>query len=334
MKKENWILVAAISIIAAITGIAAYIWANLWLLLFGAAFILVLYFILALQRKQYEEQMEQISRAMENLLSGKENQPAPLWDTIIHKIQHQIVRLQSMVTAQRQQSKRDNEEIRKLIVEIAHQLRIPLANMETYLDLLNDETIGRKEKEQFYNAVDISQKQLRFLIESFIKMARLESRIIQIKKEDRDLKETVLNCIFQMENAAKERDIQFSFSCQAEMPVPHDRNWLEEAFSNLLDNSMKYSPTGSKVDISLVQNEMFTEIRVRDYGMGIVEGEEAKIFQRFFRGQNVTGQKGFGLGMYISREIIAAHDGFIKVKRQQPGLSCSIFLPLEEKLDL
>lgn len=127
-------------------------------------------------------------------------------------------------------------------------------------------------------ALGKEKEEIRFLTEGLIKMARLESRIIQIRKEARDLQETLLECILQVKKEAEEKHI---------------------------------------------------EIRVRDWYRGIEEVEENLVFGRFYRGKNVSGEKGFGLGLYLTREILHQHGGFLRLKRQEPGPSVSIYLPEE-----
>ena len=75
------------------------------------------------------------------------------------------------------------------------------------------------------------------------------------------------------------------------------------------------------------ETEMFLKIRVRDYGIGIQAGEENRIFQRFYRGKNVTTQEGFGIGLYLAREIINLHSGFAVGRRMQPGVQLEVSLP-------
>ena len=96
--------------------------------------------------------------------------------------------------------------------------------------------------------------------------------------------------------------------------------------ANLLDNSIKYSPEDSDIIVRVVKNEMFTQVEVRDFGMGI-SGDENQIFRRFYRGSDVKNQEGFGIGLYITREIVKRHEGFLKVKKEPDGTSISIFLP-------
>ena len=91
---------------------------------------------------------------------------------------------------------------------------------------------------------------------------------------------------------------------------------------------MKYSAPGGSIEVTLQQNEMFTKFQVRDHGLGIEAGEENQIFRRFYRGRRVNVQEGFGLGLYLAREIIRLHGGFVTAKRMEPGLLIEVDLPL------
>lgn len=154
----------------------------------------------------------------------------------------------------------------------------------------------------------------------------MEHRIIQIRKEKQDLRETIAKAIFQVRKKAREKHMEITLDCPAALSLSHDRNWISEAVANLLDNSIKYSPASSEIIVRAVKNEMFTQIEVRDFGMGIPD-DENQIFRRFYRGSNVKNQEGFGIGLYITREIVKRHEGFLKVKKESDGTSISIYLP-------
>ena len=77
------------------------------------------------------------------------------------------------------------------------------------------------------------------------------------------------------------------------------------------------------------QTEMFYKIQIRDYGIGIRDGEENKIFQRFYRGEQARGQEGCGIGLYLSREIVLLQKGMMKAKQMKPGLLIEVNLPVE-----
>ena len=302
------------------------------------------------------KEMEELSAALESLINGEE--PAldrVSEDTLPSKIRSQILRLNDKMRGSEQALLQEREEIRGLIADTAHQLRTPLANMESYLSLLKadlerrtgtSESIRMEDQAYYIRAIAESEEKIRFLTEGFIRMARLENGIIQIRKDSLDMEGTLLGSILQAKKAADEKQIEIRLTMSGESgrtkktsgrekgkeagsAVLHDPRWLGEAVFNLLDNSIKYSPEGSTIHVSTVKNEMFFRIEVRDEGTGIEEGEENLIFRRFYRGKHVNGQNGFGLGLYLSREIVQRHGGFMKVKRLEPGLSVGIYLPVD-----
>lgn len=273
------------------------------------------------------KEMEKFSLLLDQLLSGAQLHISPEYlDELPSKIRYQLVRLSEKIHGSEQQLTRERDEIRELIAEIAHQMRNPLANMESYLELLSAAD-SETERREYLEVLKDAEFQLHFLTESFIKMARLENRIIQIKPDAAMLSRTIMQSILQVKKAADEKHICIELRMDEKLEASHDANWLGEAIYNILENSVKYSPPDSVIRVSAVQNEMYTQISVSDQGIGITEGEEGQIFQRFYRGKETDGQPGFGLGLYLSREIVLMHGGFIRARRKSPGLEISIFLP-------
>lgn len=276
---------------------------------------------------QRRKELENFSQILEKLLNEeKPDVSLEYKDELPSKIQHQLTRLSEKIYGNQKRLKKERDEVRELIADIAHQMRNPLANMESYMELLHTAET-ETEKQTYFEILKKTEAQLHFLTESFIKMARLENRIIQIKKDSTALSATILQSILQVKKTAEMKNIFIKFTVAEELEVSHDANWLGEAVFNILENSVKYSPFESVIQVSVCQDEMYSRISVSDNGIGIEEGEEAQIFRRFYRGKNTNGQPGFGLGLYLSREIILMHGGFIKAKRREPGLEILIFLP-------
>ena len=282
--------------------------------------------------KNSRKEMENISLALEKILNGEAlDPPAEYTDTLHSKITHQLFRLDEMLRAREKQAAIEHSQIKELIAEIAHQMRMPLANLESYTELLAG-ALENDSQRHYLEAVCKSEQQLKFLTESFIKTARLENRIIQIKKESIYLKDTILKSILTASRAAEAKHIDIRLEASPEISAPHDAGWLGEAIYNLIDNSIKYSPENSAVTVSAAADEMYVRIVVSDFGAGISEDEENRIFKRFYRGKNTNGQPGFGLGLYISREIVMLHDGVMKARRRADGLDMYIFLPVSQNV--
>ena len=113
-----------------------------------------------------------------------------------------------------------------------------------------------------------------------------------------------------------------------DLAVSHDSKWTAEALFNLLDNAVKYTPAGGKISVSVVLWEMYVEIKVADTGKGISESNQAAIFRRFYREEEVHEQQGVGIGLYLAREIVTRQGGYIKVVSEPgKGSEFSIMLP-------
>ena len=286
------------------------------------------------QRRKRQEELRHILKLMECVIEGNKLAVSDSGqETMTAKLTHQLVRIQEIVQGKVEHAEKNRDEIQKLISEIAHQMRTPLTNIETYAGFLRESLEKKAEngdldmENSYVSAIEESERKLYFLVESFIKMSRLEQHIIQIRKEAAYPAKTVQNALGQIQSRAELKKIQFTVNLLPEAQCPHDANWLGEAIYNILDNAVKYSEMGGEIEVSMRETEMFLKIRVRDYGIGIQAGEENHIFQRFYRGKNVTTQEGFGIGLYLAREIINLHSGFVVVRRMRPGVQLEVSLP-------
>lgn len=302
-----------------------------WLILLALCMFFIFMIIHTKQnRKKISYDLSEISEMLEQVLQGKTLKYNCInTDTLFDKIRMQILRIDEINKGNKDILEKERDNIKQVLAEISHQLRTPLANMETYLALVDDEKTPQSEKKVYIQSIESAEEKIKFLVEKFIIAARMENRIIQIHKVYQDLKQTVAESVFQVYKRAEKKRIfvEIKEKNRRDYNVYHDRNWLCEGIYNLLDNSIKYSPNGSRVQVLLDDNEMFTEISVEDEGIGIEPGEENKIFQLYYRGNNILGQEGYGMGMFITRQIITAHDGFMRVTRKEQGLKVSIFLP-------
>lgn len=264
-------------------------WETVALLVFG--FLCGMTVMYILNRRQRIQEFNKIAEITEDILNERKVQAFSTGEeTLYSKLEHQLVRVQEMLQGRSEEAERSRDEIQKLISQIAHQMRTPLMNMETYIGFLED---GKEQmsEELFFQSVDAlknSQGKLGFLVESFIRMARLEQHILQIKKEEPDLLKTVRNGFGQIQRRAEEKEIQFQIILPEQVTCLHDPNWLGEAFYNILDNAVKYSEYKGLIKVDVQQKERFVKIQVRDYGIGIEPGEENAVFQRFYRGKRVT----------------------------------------------
>ena len=128
---------------------------------------------------------------------------------------------------------------------------------------------------------------------------------------------------------AAERDITLTLG-QVEAAAVFDAKWTEEAVCNLLDNAVKYTPSGGTVSVEVKNYALFSSIRVTDTGPGIPEGEQAKIFGRFYRAPSAYQADGVGIGLYLTRQIAEKQGGYVKVESAPgKGSTFSLYIPRE-----
>ena len=229
----------------------------------------------------------------------------------------------SAISARNVQQEKDN--IKKLVADISHQTKTPIANLLLYCELLQEEELPESASDNV-NALYRQTERLRFLIDSLVKLSRLENGIISLSVKQQDLQPLLETVTDQYMAKADQKGLSLLLE-NTETKAAFDVKWTAEALGNLLDNAIKYTEHGS-IHISVKTYEMFVRIDVRDTGIGISESEQAQIFSRFYRSREVSEQQGVGIGLYLSREIISSEGGYMKVQSELGnGSVFSVFLP-------
>mgnify|MGYP001623870212 FL=1 len=224
---------------------------------------------------------------------------------------------------------RQRESIQRLLSDISHQTKTPLANLKLYSSLLMEEELTPRQREQAQVILQQSEK-LSFLIETLVKLSRLETDVLAVTPKSQPLSPLLERAASQAKAAAEQKGIalQLHLQQQAEMKALYDLRWTAEALGNLLDNAVKYTPPDGCIQVSATQYELFCRIDVRDNGIGVAEEEQAQIFGRFYRGRQVREQEGLGIGLYLAREIAQKQGGYLKLSsRPGQGSTFSLYLP-------
>lgn len=243
----------------------------------------------------------------------------------LSKIESKMVRFLGQAQLRREQIESEQEKIRSLISDISHQTKTPIANVLLYAQLLYEHDLTEDEK-VLAEQIAAGAEKLDFLIRSLIKTSRLESGIIKVTPQKADIREMVLSAMDECAPKAREKGIALAADLTENVYAMFDPEWCGEALYNIIDNAVKYTETGGRVDLSVRAYEMFVRIDIRDNGRGINENDLPRVFNRFWRADSES--EGVGIGLYLSREIISACGGYIKVNSTRgEGSVFSVFLP-------
>lgn len=295
---------------------------------FGVFILFALLLLLDFLHNRYNDDLlEQITLLIEALVEQQERQIfSEAEDTLTARLQHQLLKLRNILTAQNQMLAKEKEQIKTLISDISHQIKTPIAAANTFAELLSDGELSAEERTEYITTLQMSLGKLTFLTNSLIKMSRLESDIISLKPEKNSLNEIVLQAVKTVYAKAKEKGILITFECDQAFEAVLDFNWTAEAISNVIDNAVKYTPQGGFVRLQITEYPSFLRLDISDSGVGIPEEEQAKIFGRFYRGKQSVGTDGVGIGLYLTREIINKQNGYMKVSSDENGSTFSMFL--------
>lgn len=205
--------------------------------------------------------------------------------------------------------KEERARIKELISDISHQTKTPISNILLYTELLSEQELSDSGKE-YVRSLTAQTTKLRFLIDSLVKMSRLESGVLTLMPKYAPLAPMFDQLRTQFAMPAAQKGLTLTIE-PTEISAAFDEKWTLEAVGNILDNAIKYTEQGG-ITIKAVRYELFSCIQISDTGMGIPEEELPKIFSRFHRSETVHDEEGIGIGLYLSREIIAREGGYIK----------------------
>ena len=212
----------------------------------------------------------------------------------------------------------ERHRLEQFISDISHQTKTPMTNIKMYTELLKEEAARGENAsiERISSYASMIEKQnvrLEFLVDSLTKLSRLENGTLAVVPKEEKVDKLISMSISAVESKAKLKNISITHKKDETLKASFDLKWTNEALINILDNAVKYSPENGSIQVFVEQFEVYQAIHVVDNGPGITEEDTAKIFGRFYRGSEVQQEEGVGIGLYLTREIVAKEDGYIKV---------------------
>lgn len=226
---------------------------------------------------------------------------------------------------------KEKENIKSLVTDISHQLKTPLASLKLNNSLIIEENDDKDMRLILLNKNEEVLTKLNHLIDALVNISRLEASMISIKIEKDNIKTTVIKSINSAYIKALDKDIEIELNECENIYINHDKRWSEEAIFNVIENGIKYSPSGSKIKINISETINYVRVDIYDNGVGIKEEEYNEVFKRFYRGNNIVvkNTEGSGVGLYLSRKILEKQGGNIIVKSQLgKGSKFSLFFQL------
>ncbi|MDE6926029.1 MAG: HAMP domain-containing histidine kinase [Acetatifactor sp.] len=338
MKNQQFRIVYGFLVLAAV-GLTAALIRMLWeyvprasvrygILAVCAGIFLLAGLWAALQRYQIGQFADDVCETLDTAIGGRQPENfRPYEDSMTAKVQGKLMQYYDIMREERLQSQKDKQTLQSLVSDISHQVKTPIANVKLYTGILQRQEISEEKRELFLHSMEAQIDKLDFLMQSLIKMSRLETGTFTLSPVEARLIDTIAQAMNTVWSKAEQKKIELSVVCGAEIMVQHDPKWTAEAIGNILDNAVKYTGAGGKITITVRPWQFYTRIDISDTGIGIPKEHYNDVFRRFYREEEVAAEEGVGLGLYLANGIITRQKGYISVKsRVGEGTTFSVYL--------
>lgn len=220
------------------------------------------------------------------------------------------------LTAHIEMERQNKEFLKDTISDISHQLKTPLAALSMYNEIISDEKTGNEVIESFAEKNRREIDRMENLIQSLLKLARLDAETIELEKDTHNVRDFLVKCISHFTTRAEQEGKSITLGCSNSMTLCFDETWLGEALGNVIKNALDHTQAGDGVKLSCEETAVATEIIVRDNGAGIHPEDIHHIFKRFFRSRYSKDKQGVGIGLALSMAIVEKHGGTITVESE------------------
>ncbi len=214
------------------------------------------------------------------------------------------------------------------LADISHELRTPLTSIQGFSQAIVD---GEAQGAAGHRAALVIHREARRLVrmvEGLLRVAKLEAGARTIAREEVAPAHLIAGACAALDVQARDAGVRFDVDTNGVAKLLGDPDTLAQLFLNVLDNAVKHSPRGSTITIRAAGEDGHVVVRVRDEGSGLPEGAEARLFERFYRGENAVSRDGAGLGLAIAQAIARSHGGDITARNVAGGgAEFSIRLP-------
>lgn len=231
----------------------------------------------------------------------------------LYKLFHSVNALAVVLNAHAANETKEKEFLKNTISDISHQLKTPLAALNIYNGLLQDETEELPEIKEFARLSEQELDRMEMLVQSLLKITKLDSGTVVFEKTKENVADMMRDIELHASYRAKQEQKTIILSGSEDSWLFCDRDWLLEAIDNIVKNALDHTEAGDTIQIEWKSLPSGVQIIIKDNGCGIYPEDLYHIFKRFYRSRFSKDKQGIGLGLPLAKAIIEAHSGTIEV---------------------
>ncbi len=203
------------------------------------------------------------------------------------------------------------------VSDISHQLKTPLTSIMILLDNMTDnENMPWETRRKFLAEIIQQLTGMNWLVVTLLKLSKLDAGVVTFEEKEIVLDKICERAIHNLEIMAQWKQVEIVKTGESRSILKGDENWICEAFTNILKNAVEHSPEGSKIQVSIEDNMVYTSVVVRDYGEGMDQEEQKEVFNRFYT-RKYADKNSIGIGLSLAKEIIRQQNGSITLHSEK-----------------
>ena len=228
-------------------------------------------------------------------------------------LKNELYKITIMLKEVAENSQKDKTTLKDSLSDISHQIKTPITSILIMLDnILSDENMPEDIKKYFIKDIKREIVNIKFLVESILKLSKIDSNSIKFIKKEVLIKDIINEAVKNVSMLSELKNIEIIVSGDDSIKTICDLKWQVEAITNILKNCIEHSYENRKIYINYNQNNMYTELKIEDNGTGIDAKDLPHIFERFYKGKNSSSDS-VGIGLALSKSIIESNNGYIQV---------------------
>ena len=264
--------------------------------------------------KKQNQVMEQAVSQINAYLDGDHNARIECDDEgELYRLFHTVNSLAAVLNAHADNELREKEFLKNTISDISHQLKTPLAALNIYNGLLQDEDIEVSSVKEFAGLSEQELDRIETLVQSLLKITRLDAGAIALEKNTENVADMMRDIELHFAYRARQEKKEIILSGSDHLSLFCDRDWLNEAIDNIVKNAFDHTESGATIRVAWKELPSGVQIVITDNGCGIHPEDIHHIFKRFYRSRFSKDKQGIGLGLPLAKAIVEAHNGTIEV---------------------
>lgn len=276
-------------------------------------FIVIIYIFVKSHFKS-DKEINKIIKCIENInRKNYELELDELSEDKLSILKQEIYKTTIMLKENADNSLRDKINLKNSLQDISHQLKTPLTSINILLDnIIDNPNMDIYVRQNFIKQIKREINNITFLVQSILKLSKFEANTITFNREAVSVKKITNETVKNVSNLSDLKNVDIEVHDNCKNKIKCDYKWQVEALTNILKNAIEYSYEGNKVIIECEDNNIYTQIKIIDYGKGMDKEDAQNIFKRFYKGKN-SEKDSIGIGLSLSKAIIEEDNGRVTV---------------------